>query len=159
MRLPQYAMGREEDDYVVVDNVLYTLIPPPGDNVYPRVVVPIELVGELVGNVHAHIGHQGLDRTLQRVQETYKWPYMRRDVFRLVRECGTCALHQVKRSFSQPGRMPIPSVPGEVLGIDMIGPMPMSPQGNKHAIVIIDHCSGWAEVLLISDRKRDLRGL
>ena len=98
-------------------------------------------------------GHQGLDRTLARLREAYRWPKMRKQVFQVVNECGTCALHQPRKTFSPMKHMPVPSMPNELVAIDLIGPLPHTPSGNKYAIVTVDHCSGWAEVVPIPDKR------
>ena len=42
--------------------------------------------------------------------------------------------------------MPIAAYPGHIIGMDMCGPFPLSPHGNKYILTIIDHCSGWVEL-------------
>ena len=41
--------------------------------------------------------------------------------------------------------MPLPASPMQVVGMDLIGPLTESGNGNKYVVNIVDHCSGWAE--------------
>ena len=50
------------------------------------------------------------------------------------------------------GEMPIPSFPFEVVGMDLIGPFVESEKGNKYALVVIDHLSGWPEAIPIPSK-------
>jgi transposase InsO family protein len=42
--------------------------------------------------------------------------------------------------------MPLPRVPGEFIAADLTGPFPVSAEGNRYLLSVIDHCTGWVEV-------------
>ena len=48
--------------------------------------------------------------------------------------------------------MPIPEHQFQMVGIDTCGPFPESDKGNKYAVTIIDHFSGWPEVYATKDK-------
>ena len=48
--------------------------------------------------------------------------------------------------------MPIPASPMEMIGMDFIGPFPMTDLGYRYAITIIDYHTGWAEVYPTRDQ-------
>ena len=48
--------------------------------------------------------------------------------------------------------MPLASYPMQVVGADLIGPLAETPTGNRYALTIIDHCSGWAEAFPLHDK-------
>ena len=50
------------------------------------------------------------------------------------------------------GDMPIPAYPMQIVGADLIGPLPESTKHNKYALTIIDHLSGWAKALALPDK-------
>jgi transposase InsO family protein len=44
------------------------------------------------------------------------------------------------------GEMPIAKCPGEIIGVDLVGPLFESAlNGNRYLMVCIDHYSGWIE--------------
>ena len=48
--------------------------------------------------------------------------------------------------------MPIPASPMEMIGMDFIGPFPMTDLSYRFAITIIDYHTGWAEVYPTRDQ-------
>lgn len=52
--------------------------------------------------------------------------------------------------------MPIPARPLHTWGMDLIGPMPDSPYGNKYILTCIDHLTGWAEAIPIPDKSNEI---
>ena len=92
--MAEYQQGLDgEEDYVVREGVLYTLEPPKGRLPYPRIVVPESMQKALIMDVHDTCGHQGMEKTIARIYDTYKWPNMRRMVYHAVAQCPTCSLH------------------------------------------------------------------
>ena len=53
-------------------------------------VLPQSIVNEVLEGCHDHNGHQGIDRTLSRVNIMYTWRGKHVDVRRYVRECKMC---------------------------------------------------------------------
>ena len=41
--------------------------------------------------------------------------------------------------------MPIANFPMDIIGIDNCGPFPVTPNGNKNIVTIVDHFSGYPE--------------
>ena len=147
MDMPEFELGRlEQDGNFVHDGLLYTLQAPPGKAEYPRLVLPPSARFRVIRRAHAELGHQGIRKTLDRVQEAYKWPCQRKDVGDVIAQCARCIVHKNKRESPEPGSMPIAHYPGQIIGIDMTGPYPLSRHGNLYALSIIDHCTGWVEV-------------
>ena len=145
--MPEYELGElEEEGYVLHEGLLYTLHPPPGKTAYPRLVLPPSARFHVIRRAHVEVGHQGVRKTLKRIQEAYKWPCQRGYVFQAIRQCARCAVNLGRRERPPPSDMPIAHYPGQIVGIDMSGPYPMSRNGNCNALSLIDHCTGWVEV-------------
>ena len=143
----EYRLGLEDDDdYAVTDGLLYTLVPPPGKPEYPRLVLPPSARFRVIRRAHAEVGHQGMRKTLDRIQEAYKWPKMRKEVYVTLSKCAKCAVHRTRREYASPTAMPIADYPSQIIGMDMCGPFPESRHGNRYILTLIDHCTGWVEV-------------
>ena len=145
-QMPEWKLGEEEvDDYIIENNLLYTLRPPFGKPEGARLVLPLSCRFRVMQRAHKEIGHGALRKTLDRIQEHYKWPGIRRDVARYLTTCAVCQVHSGRRERANPGTMPIAKYPNQVVSCDMIGPLIPSSEGNKYILVVIDHCTGFAE--------------
>ncbi len=141
-------LAREEDSrYCLIDNILYS-ISRPQFNVpsYPRLVLPSMFRCQVIKRCHVEVGHQSLFKTMARVQETYVWPGMKKDVREWISKCGLCQVHTKRKEKVSMGEMPIAHAPGQYVGIDLIGPLvPSRYSGARYIMTCIDHYDGWAE--------------
>lgn len=112
-------------------------------------VVPQHLRQEILQQLHDDptSGHLGFLKTYTRVRNRFFWPAMYRTIFKYVRGCHLCQIR--KRSTSPPSGLlqPLtpPHSPFEVVGIDLLGPLPMSASQNNWIIVAIDHLTRYVE--------------
>ena len=89
--MKEYELGViEEMDFMVINDVLYSLKSPPMKPEYPRLVVPPGLRTKLIDQVHEEVGHQAVRKTLEKLQESYKWPGQLKDVISRLRICPKC---------------------------------------------------------------------
>ena len=92
-------------------------------------------------------GHMGITRTLTKIAQRFYWPKMALDVYRHVQTCQSCQ-----------GRKGVPKKPAgkllsikvdrpfEKVGIDLLGPFPLSKKGKRYIIVAVDYLTKWVEV-------------
>ena len=145
-QMPEYEHGRvDESDYTLLDGLLYTLVPPSGKPEYPRLVLPAPLRPQVIMRAHKEVGHQSTRKTLDRLQEVYKWPRQRSEVGEYIRRCARCSVHTDKRERPPPTEMPVAHYPAQLVGMDMCGPFPPSRNGNRYLLTVIDHATGWVE--------------
>jgi len=88
-------------------------------------------------------GHGGLHNTVRRIQATYYWPGMYKDVKLALDHCPICIrqLPPVVRPL-HPIRV---NGAFERVSIDFIGPLPITLTGNRYILVAIDHLTKWVE--------------
>lgn len=86
-------------------------------------------------------GHFGLKRTLDAIKMRFYWPTLDPDVQRYVKSCDSCQRRKTgptkKQGIMIP--MPIPRQPFEIVGMDLMGPLPISGNGNQYVLVITDY--------------------
>ncbi len=99
-------------------------------------------------------GHFGRDKTFAKISERYYWRGMKKDVHQYVKDCEKCFVLTPKISKGAPPLSSIP-VPGKVwslVGIDMIGPLQETSNGNKYIVAATDHFSKWTEAAAVPDK-------
>src|ERR1051325_3301390 len=85
-----------------------------------------------------------------KIVERYYWDGMYRDIREYVRTCEVCQ----KRGKSRRKEPLHPIKIGQVferVGIDLVGPLPITNQKNRYIIVATDYLTRWPEVQAISD--------
>ena len=112
---------------------------------YPRLLLPECFRNTVVTRCHKEGGHCGAIKTMTRVQDNYVWPGMRRWIEKWYKRCGHCLVHSSLPDHPPMGDMPIAKSPGQIVGMDLIGPLVQSSYGNQYILTLIDHYSGWIE--------------
>ena len=118
--------------------------------VVTQLVVPKDKRLEImkVGHDAPESGHYGSEKTLQRIEQSFHWPGIRRDVRDFVRSCAEC---QRRKRVTVLDRVPItpivrPASPFDVCHTDLIGPIdPTSTKQFKYILVFIDACTRFCE--------------
>src|SRR5882672_7167632 len=117
---------------------------------FERVCLPEALHAGCVRFFHDHAlaGHMGFDKTYDQIQRRFYWTGMYKYIQNYVSTCPTCQKHRYKNR-KQLGLLYSPRVrmPFEKVAVDLIGPLPKSTHGNSYALVIVDTCTGWPEVI------------
>lgn len=81
-------------------------------------------------------GHPGLHKTYHRIKQTYKWKNMRKDITKYVKNCKSCQTNKIKRKTKMPLEIKTTSrKPFEKIFLDVVGPLPMSENGNKYILL------------------------
>jgi hypothetical protein len=101
---------------------------------------------KLLYNLHSSPfgGHFGVKKTIERILEKYYWPNLGQDVKRYIETCDAC-----QRTGKPPKVQLTESTkvvePFYQIGIDFIGPLKETTNGNKYIIVATDYFTKWPE--------------
>ena len=115
-----------------------------GDN-YRKIITNTNDKIKLILESH-NIGHEGYNKTYQRLKKNYYWQRMVNDIKRIVSRCEKCQLNR-----SQPYPEPTEDIPTEVegpfvpMGLDIIGPLIKTRNNNQYIIVLVDYFTKWVE--------------
>ena len=97
--------------------------------------------------------HFGIKRTFYKIRDRFYWPNMYKDIERHVLSCVNC--RKIKSSRHKPDRhlYPIETPRGvwERLGMDYVGPVPVSKSGNKYFLILTDLFSKFVVTKAVSD--------
>jgi hypothetical protein len=117
-------------------------------------VVPRSLVSECLALMHdiPGGGHYSGQKTKERAQKRFWWPFMSRDCENYIQGCARC--NTSKRNRRSPrarlGEYHV-GVPLERVHIDILGPFPVSRRGSRYILMIVDQFTKWLECLVIPD--------
>ena len=137
--------------YAVEDDILYLAITSKSTNRRRLLlVIPEPLREKLCLQFHsdAFAGHLGSRITYEKMRIRYYWPKMAAYIKEFCRSCAVCNRFKHFNPASVRSRMEIIGE-SEVLGtvaMDIVGPLPTSSNGNKYALVVVDHLSRWPVV-------------
>ncbi len=145
---PSRIVRKLVQNFEMRDGILYHRYIRNGD-VYFRLCIPPSLVKEILTSCHeaTTAGHLGVHRTLDKIRRRYYWPRMRRQIIHHVHSCIECQMR--KRPLERPAGLmtSISSLrPFERIGVDLLGPFPLSKFGNRYIIVAVDYFTKWVVV-------------
>ncbi len=89
-------------------------------------------------------------KILQKLSERYYWPKMTKDMDQYIQICYQC---QMKKSMQKINKLhPIP--PSRLFdrwGVDVVGPLLITPKGNRYIIVAVEYLSKWQEAKAVTE--------
>ena len=92
------------------------------------------------------VGHEGVSKTLSRLNSVYYWPGMRSDVENVVKTCFKCQCYRPSPIPKNTSTIPtVVERPFARVGLDIIGLLTETEQGNKFIFVLIDYLTKWIE--------------
>ncbi len=142
---------RELNHLELQNNILYRRRQV-GSQTFYQFVLPAELRDPVLTSLHNHMGHMGVDRTLDLVRTRFFWPKMALDVERKVKTCGRC----VRRKAIPERAAPLVNInttrPLELLCMDFLSLEP-DKSGTKDILVITDHFTKFAVAIPTPNQK------
>ena len=125
------------------------------DDSRPKTVVPESLKAFILYRHHGLpiAGHDGRKRVFANLRERFYWKGMYVDTKRWIRACTTCA----RRKTPRPMRAGVPQTilpraPGD-WSVDVQGPLPLTKDGNRYLLTMLDCFLHWSIAVPIPDTK------
>lgn len=134
--------------YLLEGGILYRLNPD-SDSDEPQLVVPAQSRLEILQSHHndASAGHIGIEATIKKISNKYYWVGMRKFITDYVNSCPECQKYKISnRKPTGLLKTPVLSQRGEVLAIDLFGPLVATSEGFTHILVCEDIATKWTEL-------------
>lgn len=152
-RLYDVENETRQQEWTVVDGYFYHL-----ENDNRQLVAPEDVQRTIINAFHDHTsaGHPGAEETERAIRQRYYWPTMHEDISKYVRRCLPCARCKTNIKIPHAGLKPhVPEHPWDSVSIDIMGPYPQTPNGNRFLFVVTDLFTRWVEAfpLKITDSK------
>ena len=89
---------------------------------------------------HKEAVHLGEKVTLSLLQRYYWWIGMKDSVKFWIRRCYYCQSKKTARATVRWPlvSLPLPSRPGQMVGVDLLGPLPKTSKGNTYILLVVD---------------------
>uniref|UniRef100_A0A3P9KI47 Gypsy retrotransposon integrase-like protein 1 n=1 Tax=Oryzias latipes TaxID=8090 RepID=A0A3P9KI47_ORYLA len=126
---------------------------PDGGEPVLQLVLPESLQEEVFQQLHTHHGHQGIERTLELIQQRCYWPRMGAIIRDWCLKCERCCLAKITRpQVRAPLGHLLASRPNEILAIDfsMLEP---ARDGREQVLVMTDVFSKFTQVVPTRDQR------
>ncbi|GBG80097.1 hypothetical protein CBR_g30464 [Chara braunii] len=106
----------------------------------------------LLGEYHDSrlAGHFGVNRTIARLRQRFRWPDLITDVTRYCDSCEVCRRSKPRNRnpYGELHPMPIPQQPGLSIAMDVTGAFPHNRLGHDSILTVVDRLSKYARFLL-----------
>lgn len=128
------------NQYVEKDEMLYHKQANADKTVNLQWYVPRQSRLGLLRIFHDEQCHVGIEKTYESIAEHFWFPRMRNFIKNYVKHCVVCVVKKTRTGPLQGYINPVekPKEPFHTLHMDCLGPLPMSTDGYKHILVIVD---------------------
>lgn len=114
-----------------------------------------ELREVLIKEKHASTigGHKGVTKTYNRLRQNFYWPTMKKDVQDFIKKCRDCQLKKLTRiKTKQPMIITdTPETAFDKISMDIVGPLPVTPQGHLYILTIQDLLTKYAVAIPLKE--------
>lgn len=137
-------------NYKLKNGCVYRVV---GDSI--KWLVPKGVRWQILKKNHDDVGHYGFEKTLQRIQEHYWFPKMRRFIKKYVSSCLECAHHKTPGGKREGELHPIEkvSIPFHTVHADHLGPFVKSKKGNCYLLVLVDGFTKFVNITPVKNTK------
>lgn len=117
-----------------------------------RIVIPENRKQDILSLAHDHpmAGHLGIRNTFHKISRNYYWPGMAEDIKNYITSCAICQKRKRNQDRPEVFSSKITPKPFYHVGIDVIGPLPMTLTRMRYVIVAIDFFTKWVEAKAVS---------
>jgi len=94
-------------------------------------------------------GHLGFDKTYGKLKIKYWWEGMYTDCKEWIKSCIICQRKKKSKHDKAPLQPIVPIKPWDMIGVDAIGPLSTTKNGNRYIVVYCDYVTKWSEAFAI----------
>ena len=120
-----------------------------------QLVAPRKIRWEIMHHLHDHKGggsHLGVKKTLEKVRSRFYWMNCKADINRWIKHCSPCAQVKPGPRFKAEMTNIIVRAPLELLGMDILGPLPRTQQDHVYILCVTDYFTKWVEAYALPDQ-------
>ena len=150
------SLWTQRGNLLVKDGILYRQwedIQGGGKNKRLQLILPAALVPEVLGSLHDSCiaGHLGAKKTLEKVRVRFYWPGQKREVDKWCADCLVCNSRKSLVKNRAQLQLSLAERHLQRIAMDIFGPLPVTPRGNRYILVIGDYFTKWKEAFPLAD--------
>lgn len=127
-----------------------------GEEENDRIVVPHAVSWRLISDIHRYLTHFGTDKIMCFIEEYFEIQHAHKIVRDVVASCEICqATKPYTRATVSEQYYNYPTEVGELVSIDLYGPLPRSRNGYNYVLVVMDVFSKHTALYSIKNQKAD----
>lgn len=114
-----------------------------------------EEISEILKSYHDSVagGHFGMTKTYDRVRRKFHWKGMKGDIRAYVKKCIKCQKNKAGRATKMPLKITgHADKPFDKIYVDIVGPLPVTANGNKYILSMTDDLTRFVEFAAIPDQ-------
>lgn len=102
-------------------------------------------------------GHSGFHKTYSRIKREFKWPKMKADIKNFIKNCDSCQKNKlVRKKNKNPMEITTTSSkPFERIFLDIVGPLPLTENGNKFILTLQDDLTKFSRAFAIPNHEAE----
>ena len=144
------------DDYYLNENGILCHLWSPGSrrvkSLCSQIVAPQSIRHEILTACHDDptAAHFSVFKTYEKIRARFYWHGMFKDIEHWCKSCIDCSMKKIPRSHRKAPLLPIP-VDGafDRVAMDILGPFPVTTNGNRYIIVFSDYYTRWPEAFAL----------
>jgi len=147
-------MMLDQSNFTLLEGVLYFIDP---HSKQLRLALPRSVRQTILQESHsgAFSGHFAAHGLYKKLARQFWWKHMYSDVYHHCRSCLTCASFNGSGRRHHPPLKPIPvGAPFDRVGIDIME-MPLTQDGNRYVVVMMDYLTKWVEACAIPNQSSE----
>ena len=123
-----------------------------------KLATPRSLVDDIMETYHNDVGHPGAAKTLSDISSRYIWPKLQEDVTKFTASCHECQISKPNLKPKQPplGESETPTRPYQNIAFDLIGPLAVTDNENRYALVSLDLFSKRISAVALPSKSGEL---
>jgi len=126
---------------------------------YEAVVVPTAKVEKILAYLHNGVagGHLGAKKLIAKMKPRFFWEGMVVDAKRWCNACKQCRQRKSvqNKNAGVPQQMPQGLVVGQIVAIDIVGPLPITARNNRYIVTIMDTYSRFVAAVPVENISAD----
>ena len=152
---PTPSFSSNRSPYILVNGLLYKIrkaIKNQDHRIISNkhlLVIPTSMQNKLITWAHDHpmAGHAGRIKTTHRLTSRVYWVTLRKDVYKYVQQCLLCQQFKYNNQpLSMPMQLHMVTEPWHTIGIDIMGPFPITQRQKQFLLVVVDYFTRWVEI-------------
>jgi hypothetical protein len=154
----QRSLYKQWDRIDVINKQLYRRFVDNDDSIIYQFIVPEHQRRFVFEQLHDSVfaGHLGYDKTKEKLSKRFYWYKCNEELKQYIRECVECQVNKSPNRYNRAEMIPIrPISPFELITTDILGPLPVTENGNKYVLVVVDHFTKWVEFFPMKDQKAE----